>query len=259
MKNKMMEKITNGENVIGTFVELGNMNAVEALTGTGLDFIIIDGEHGQSDTETIVDLIRASELTDLTPIVRIADVSHREIQRVLDSGAQGLIVPCLRKMEEIDSLIDLSKYSPVGVRGFAPTRGTRWAAADWAKGSLENTMEISNREALLIPQCETVELLEIIDEVAKKDGVDGIFIGPYDLSISMGMPGQFNNPDFLAAVDKIIKAVKAAGKFLMIYANTPSEVKTNYAKGIEGVAIAMDTVILNNAYRKLVEEIKSNN
>lgn len=259
MKNKIREKIIIKENVIGTFVELGNMNAVEALTGTGLDFIIIDGEHGQSDTETIVDLIRASELTNLTPIVRIADVSHREIQRVLDSGAQGLIVPCLRKMEEIESLINLSKFAPVGVRGFAPTRGTKWAAADWAKGSLEETMAISNREALLIPQCETIELLEIIEDVAQKDGVDGIFIGPYDLSISMGMPGQFNNPVFLEAVDKIIKAVKAAGKFLMIYANTPSEVKANFAKGIEGVAIAMDTVILNNAYQKLVEEIKNDN
>ncbi len=252
MNNQLKETMLAGTRAVGTFFELGNMNAMEALTGTGLDFVVIDAEHGSSDTETITDLIRAAESSTITPLVRIADVSHREIQRILDAGAMGLIVPCLRTMQEIEDLIKLSKYSPTGSRGFAPTRSSRWGEAQWAKGSLESLMAVCNRETLIIPQCETLEMLDIIEEVAKQDGVDGIFIGPYDLSIAMGIPGQFHEPAFAAAVLRIINAGKSAGKLLMVYAGSPEDAVRHFDLGIDGVAVSMDTMVLQESMKALV-------
>jgi len=191
MQNNVKNKIQNNEKVIGTFFTMGNMSAMECLGYTGLDYVIIDTEHGPFDTETAMNLVRAAESVNLTPFMRIADVTHKEIQRALDIGVKGLIVPCLRTVDEMKKLVDLSKFAPIGNRGFIKGRGCGFGYQDWATKSLESFMSTSNEDVLVLPQCETVECLESIEEIVNIDGVDGIFIGPFDLSITMGIPGQF--------------------------------------------------------------------
>lgn len=256
MNNKMKQKIQSGDSTLGTFIEIGHMNGIEALENTGLDFVIIDGEHGYADTETITDLIRAAELSGLTPLVRICEVSRREIQRVLDSGCQGLIVPGLKNLEEVRKLVQFAKYAPIGSRGFCPTRVSAWGARDWARVPMAKYMAISNANVLLIPQCETRELLENIEDVMAIEGVDGTFIGPVDLSISLDIPGEFQHPDLLNACNRIKQAAKASGKILMMYTGSSAQAGELLGQGYDGIALSLDTAILNSAYRRLVEEAR---
>lgn len=198
MTNQLRELYKARTPAVGTFFNMGDMSSMECLGYTGLDFVIIDTEHGPFDTETMMDLIRAAESVRLTPVVRIADVTHREIQRAADCGAQGLIVPCLREVDEYRKLVDLGKYPPLGNRGFIKGRGCGFGNQPWAAGSLEDYMASSDEKLMLIPQCETVESLQHIEEIAALPGIDAIFIGPFDLSISMGIPGRFQLPEFPA-------------------------------------------------------------
>lgn len=256
MHNQLKEKIQNGQMTLGTFIHLGHPIGVEALEGTGLDYIILDGEHSPMDTETLTDLVRAGEIAGLTPLVRIAEISHREIQRILDAGAQGLVVPGLTSVEQVRALVGFAKFTPVGNRSYCPTRVSRWGTQDWAKGSLEAYMAHCNDHVLVLPQCETIELLEVIDEVANLEGVDGVFIGPYDLSISMGIPGQFSHPEFQSAIRRITDTVHAAGKILMYFTGDPTQTKALTELHIDGVTLSLDTAILHQAYRQLISSAR---
>lgn len=255
MENKVKAKIQNKEKVIGTFFTMGNMSAMECLGYTGLDYVIIDTEHGPFDTETAMNLVRVAESVNLTPFMRIADVTHKEIQRALDIGAQGIIVPCLRTVDEFKKLVDLAKFAPIGNRGFIKGRGSGYGYQDWAAKSLESFMSTSNEKVLILSQCETVECLESIEEVVSIDGIDGIFVGPFDLSITMGIPGQFKDERFIAAIDRILKACKKANKPVLIFTGNIDDAKKYLNDGFDGVAHTIDATVFTEGYRKIVKSI----
>ena len=254
--NKLRDLYAAGKPAIGTFFSSGNAAMMECLGYTGLDFAVIDTEHGPFDTETMQDLIRAAEHAGLAPVVRIADVTHKEIQRAADCGAQGLIIPCLRSLDDFKKAVDLAKYAPAGNRGFIKGRGAGFGYADWTKGPLEEYFARSNEKLMLIPQCETVEALEQIEEIAALPGVDGIFIGPFDLSTTMGIPGQFTNPEFLAAEQRVKKACEAAGKPCYILSMTPPEAHALLAQGYDGVAHSLDFILFTEAYKKEIAAVR---
>lgn len=255
MKNNIKYKIKNNEKVIGTFFTMGNMSAMECLGYTGLDYVIIDTEHGPFDTETAMNLVRAAENVNLTPFMRIADVTHKEIQRALDIGAKGLIVPCLRTVDEMKKLVDLSKFAPIGNRGFIKGRSCGFGYQDWARNSLESFMATSNEEVLVLPQCETVECLESIEEIVNIEGIDGIFIGPFDLSITMGIPGQFKDEKFKSAIDRILNACKNAGKPVLIFTANVDDARRYLDNGFDGIAHTIDATVLVEGYREIVKNI----
>lgn len=256
MKNRLREKYRNGEVAIGTFFSMGDMNCMECLGFSGMDYVIIDTEHGPYDTESMMDLIRVAESVNLSPIVRIADVTHKEIQRAADCGADGLIVPCLRTVDEYRRLVDLAKFAPIGNRGFIKGRGSSFGNQEWASGTLEEYMANSNEKLMLLPQCETVESLEAIEEIVAIEGIDGIFIGPFDLSISMGIPAKFDAPEFTTAIERIIAACRAVNKPVYVYTNNPAESKLRMAQGADGIACSITSIVFSDAYKKLVKEIK---
>ena len=254
--NKLRDLYAAGKPAIGTFFSSGNAAMMECLGYTGLDFTVIDTEHGPFDTETMQDLIRAAEHAGLAPVVRIADVTHKEIQRAADCGAQGLIIPCLRSLDDFKKAVDLAKYAPAGNRGFIKGRGAGFGYAEWTKGPLEEYFAKSNEKLMLIPQCETVEALEQIEEIAALPGVDGIFIGPFDLSTTMGIPGQFTNPEFLAAELRIKKACEAAGIPCYILSMTEEEGSRLLNEGYAGVAHSLDFAMFTDVYTKTVRAIR---
>lgn len=256
MQNKLREMYKQGQVPVGTFFSMGDMNCMECLGFTGMDYVIIDTEHGPYDTESMMDLIRVAEKVNLSPIVRIADVTHKEIQRAADCGADGLIVPCLRTVDEYKKLVDLAKFAPIGNRGFIKGRGSSFGNQPWATGTLEEYMANSNEKLMLLPQCETVESLEAIEEIVAIDGIDGIFIGPFDLSISMGIPAKFDAPEFVAALDRIIAACKAAKKPVYIYTNNAAESKLRMKQGADGIACSITSIEFTNVFKKLVKDIK---
>lgn len=257
MKNLLKEKMMLGEKVIGTFFELGGNTAVECLGISGLDFFIIDTEHGPFDIESSMDFIRTAELSSITPFARIKDVSRPSVLKMLDVGAKGLIVPCVENIEQVKNLVEWAKYYPLGKRGFFTARPAGYGYKNFVQ-NIDNYFKVCNEETLLIPQCETIGCLENIEEIVKIDGVDGIFIGPYDLSIAMGKPSQFDDPDFLHAINRILKACKDANKFSFMYTGSNIAAKDYLAAGFNGVAVNMDASILINAYKTIINDVIEN-
>ena len=257
MKNTLKEKLQNGMKPIGTFFELGSPSVIEALGRTGLDFVILDNEHGPFEAESSRDFARAAELVGLTAIARVREVSRPAILKLLDVGVQGVIVPDVHTVEEVQKLIDYTKYYPIGKRGFCPTRKDGWGFDEMAQQSVLGQMAYWNREILLIPQCETVGALEHIEEIVSMEGVDGIFIGPFDLSISMGIPGQFDHPDFVAALERVQKACRDAGKFCMIFAGAPAAVAERFNQGFDSVAYGLDASVLVAAFQANLADIRA--
>ncbi len=254
--NRLKDLFLDGIPALGTLVNAGDASTIECLETAGLDFVFIDCEHGPFDDETTVDLIRAAELAGLEPVVRIADLTHKEVQRAVDAGAKGLVVPALRKPDDYRRLVDLAKFPPVGNRGFSPNRGSGYGCKDWAKGSVFDFMQASDERLILLPQCETVESLDAIEEITAIEGIDGIFIGPFDLSIAMGIPGQFDDPRFVEALERIKSACRANGKMLQIFSMTAADAKKRIAEGYDGVAVGLSASILAEAYRNLVKAVR---
>ena len=255
MENKILSMVANHQRPFGTFVELGGANVIEALSMTGLDYVIIDNEHGPFDVESTEECIRACELSGLTPFCRIREISRPAVMKLLDVGAQGLIVPYVETVGQVRELIDYAKYPPVGKRGFCGSKKDRWGFAYPGTESMETQFSYWNRETLLIPQCETVGALENIEEITALDGVDGIFVGPFDLSISMGMPGQFKDPVFVAAIKRILAACQAAGKFSMIFTGNADWINDYYDMGYDIVTWGMDAVALVEGFRRIVSTV----
>ncbi|MDD2217758.1 MAG: aldolase/citrate lyase family protein [Eubacteriales bacterium] len=255
MSNKVKEMIKKGERPLGTFFSLGSTSTMECLGYTGVDYAIIDMEHSSIDKDKCTDLIRAAELGGVTPFTRIADVSHSEIQKAIDAGSRGLIVPCIRTVDEVKAAVSYAKFTPIGNRGFGPVRCDGWGAMSGKLG-LAGFMSYCNDNVLVLPQCETRECLENIEEIARLDGVDGIFIGPFDLSISLGVPRKFDDPIFKDALERILKACRDAGKFSFVFVVNVNAAKERFAQGFDSVACGVDSMILIDTYKKIVAEIK---
>ncbi len=256
VKNALKETIQRGERALGTFFELGSTNIVECLGRTGLDFIIIDNEHGPFEPESTLDYVRVAELSGITPLARVREISRPAVLKLLDVGAKGLIVPCVETVEQVQRLVEYAKYAPVGKRGYSGSRKDCWGFDYPATETMRENMRINNEETLLIPQCETVGCLEHIEEVAAMEGVDGIFVGPFDLSISMGMPGEFDRPEFQAAIARVLAACKAHGKISMIFTPNADTAKKYFEQGFDAVAYSMDAAILVNGFRAIVKQVK---
>ena len=256
MENKVKAKLEIGEAVIGTFFEMGSSTAVESLGLTGLDFFIIDTEHGPFDVESTLDFIRAAELKELTPFVRIKDRSRSSILKMLDIGAKGLIIPFIKTADDAAEIVKYGKYFPLGERGFFFGRPVSYGYEDTVN-DLSSYFNICNRETMLIPQCETRECLENIEEISSLEGIDGIFVGPYDLSIGMGKPAVFDDPDFKAALERILEACRKAGKPAFIYCGDAEAAKKYISMGFKGVGIGTDNTVYINAYKSIVKEVRS--
>ena len=256
MSNLLRKAIAEKGSAVGTFLGVSTPPVLEAISGAGLDFVVIDCEHGLYDTMAMSDMIRSAESKGIAPVVRVADLTHGAMQRALDSGAQGVIIPCLRTVEEFRKAVELAKFAPLGNRGFIKGRGSGFGSAAWAAGSLSDYMSESNERALLLPQCETAEALAHIEEIAAIEGIDGVFIGPFDLSICMGIPAQFDHPDFHAAMRCILAACRNAGKLCLTFTTSCDEARAYLAAGYDAVAIGLDTAVFHDAYRRTVAAVR---
>lgn len=256
MKNLLKEKFERGEKTVGTFLEMGDASSAEALALSNLDYILIDTEHGMYDVETTAAMLKGIDLQGTTSLVRVKDSSRPSILKMLDIGAGGLVIPQVHTVEEIKNIVKYGKYFPLGQRGVAFARGAGYGYAEHAAGDIQDYFDTCNKETLLIPQCETLGCLEHIEEIAAVDGIDGIFIGPYDLSVAMGIPTQFDKPEFKAAIERIIKAVHAAGKLLIIYAANADVAKQRLAQGADSVTVSQDVNLYVDAANALVKAIK---
>ena len=256
MKNHLLELAAQGRPALGTFYELGGIAAAECLGIAGLDFMIVDTEHGPYDVESALTAITAASRRDCAPLVRVKDVTRPSVLKMLDVGAKGLIVPDVRSVEEVRHLVEYAKYYPLGRRGFAPTLASGYGF-DREAADVESYFALCNRETLLIPQCETAEALEHIEEIAAMDGVDGIFVGPLDLSIALGHPLQMDAPELQQAIRRILDVCHQNGKLAIIYANDAGAALKMAALGFDSVTVGADAFLVMEAYQNLVGKIRS--
>ena len=247
--------VIEGAQPIGTFFDTASVSLMECLGRTGLDFAIIDNEHSPIEAETTAALVRAAELSGICPLARVREISRPAVLKLLDVGVQGLIVPNVKTLEQVQELVNYAKYYPIGQRGFCPSRKDGWGFD--GLGSVPETMRHFNGETLLFPQCETAEALDIIEDICAVDGVDGIFVGPFDLSISMGMPGQFDAPEFQAAITRIVAACRAAGKYCMFFTGTADGVVDGFRRGFDAMAYSLDAALFIQGVKRDVEDIRS--
>lgn len=254
-ENSTLKKIENGQQVLGTFLEINDTTVVEALGVSDLDFLVVDMEHGSFSTESLEHIIQAADLRGTTPMVRIKNISRSEILRPLDIGAQGLIIPNIHSVEEVEQIVEWAKYKPLGNRGFFTSRVTDFGLHE-AMQDLDGLFEDQNRQTLVLPQCETIESLEVIEEIVGVDGVSGIFIGPFDLSIALGIPTQFDHPKFKEAIARIYKACRDQGKFAFIFANDIDTAKYYFNYGFDSVTYSLDINLLIQSVQQVVQELR---
>ena len=176
---------------------------------------------------------------------------------MLDAGAAGIVVPSITNVDQVKEIIKHAKFMPVGERGYCMTRDGGWGFAEHSSHGLAEYMGFSNTSTMLIPQCETVGCLEHIEEITALNGVDGILIGPYDLSIDMGIPGQFDNPDLKNAVSRILTACKKNGKMAINFAGTTDAAVSSLNDGFDAVLFGIDIIMYINNYISSISSIKS--
>lgn len=246
----LRELLESGRGAVGTFFELGSTAAMECLALSGMDFAIVDSEHGPFEAESVADFVCAAQRRQMPTIVRAKDDSRPAILKALDAGAEGVIVPDVRSLDQVRRLVSYAKYFPLGERGVAFGRGSGYGFAD--PKPIEAYMRDCNERTMLIPQCETRECLDAIEDVLAIEGVDGIFIGPFDLSTALGKPGQFDDPEVAAAIERIRLACADAGKPCLIYADNGTVARDQLARGFAGSAMNMDTILLVRALREQV-------
>ncbi|MFN8373676.1 MAG: aldolase/citrate lyase family protein [Anaerolineae bacterium] len=250
-KNKTKERLKAGETVFGCFVRYPNASLIEVLGYQPWDFIVFDAEHGTIQPQDCENMVRAAELQDVTPIVRVTTNQPHIILRLMDTGAQGLHVPWVNSAAEAEAVVRSVKYYPRGIRGLAAVR-----AADYAlKGSFAEYVQTANQETLVVIHIETIEAVDQLPEIVKIDGVDVIFIGPTDLSHSLGVPGQPQHPSVQAAIDRIVDTVAGSNAALGIMVGNAQAAQQWRQRGARYISIGFES-LLAPAAREYLEKVR---
>lgn len=236
--NGFKRALQDGQQQIGIWNTVGGQVVAEALATAGYDWILLDTEHSQTDVPDLLGMLQAVAAWPVSAVVRPAANDPVLIKRILDFGAQTLLIPYVQTVEEARAAVAAMRYAPRGVRGVSYlTRASGWGTiADYARRA--------EAELCLIVQAETMATLGRIGEIAAVDGVDGIFIGPADLAASMGYPGQAGHPEVVAAVEGAIRAIRAAGKPAGILTGDPVFAARCIELGTTFTAVAIDLALM---------------
>jgi len=210
LKNLLKEKLKKGEVVTGVFVGLGHPDVTEMLSRVGFEWILIDGEHGPLGLETMQKMMQSMNGSNCTPMVRPQWNDMVIIKRVLDIGAYGVLIPWVNTKEEAEYAVRACKYPPEGLRGCGPRRA---ALLD------PDYLKTVNDELLVTVQIETGQAIKNLDDILSVKGIDACYIGPFDLSLSLGFNSpKWDDPKYLEAFDKVLAAAKKWGKPAGMYA-----------------------------------------
>ncbi|MGB9597790.1 MAG: HpcH/HpaI aldolase family protein [Candidatus Poribacteria bacterium] len=248
MKSRFREKLNNGQPVIGSFVKITDPAVVEIMGLAGLDFAIIDMEHGPISYETAQNLIRAGELVGISPIIRVSENDPVAILRSLDIGAEGVEVPQIRNAKDAELTASSARFHPQGDRGVCRyVRSGRYSSMD-----RKEYFRTANEKVITIGHLEGVEAVKNLDEIMAVEGLDILFIGPYDLSQSVGVPGEVDNPLVIKQMEKIIESAKKANKLVGTFADDIKSAKRWVDAGVMYIAVSVDVGIFYNACREIV-------
>jgi 2-keto-3-deoxy-L-rhamnonate aldolase RhmA len=249
--NKVKHALKAGRPSLGSWIMIGHQACAEILAGAGFDWIAVDMEHTSIGYETLPVLLGAIRSRGAEAFVRVEANDPAVIKHVLDCGAGGIIVPLINSATEAEAAVQAAKYPPAGFRGVSLGR-----ASDYGSNFVDYFHSI-NDEVLVVAQIEHFRAVEAIEEIMAVDGLDGVFLGPYDLSGSMGIVGQFDHPRMREARRRVLEAGRAAGKTVGIHEISPqaAPVRALLQEGFTLIACSIDTLFLRDSARAVVREI----
>ncbi len=250
--NSFKQAISAGRMQIGLWAGIPDTTSAEICAGAGFDCLVLDGEHAPFDMRAIYTYLQAVAAYDVHPIVRAVTGDSNLIKQLLDFGAQTLLIPMVNSAEQAQALVRAMRYPPAGMRGMGSSiaRAARWNA-------VPDYTARANEEVCLLVQAETTTAIENLDAIVQVEGVDGVFIGPSDLSASMGHVGQPQHPEVVAVIDDAIERIVKAGKAACILALDPAQARHYIDQGAGFVAVGVDTMLLGNSARALADAFKN--
>jgi 4-hydroxy-2-oxoheptanedioate aldolase len=250
MQNTVRRKLEAGETVMGMMHFTASPMIVEIMASAGLDFTIIDMEHSPIDLGVAAHLVRAADAAGLSPFLRVPSVDPTLIKKVLNLGVQGIVIPHAT-IEDCKVAVEACHYPPDGDRGSCPAiRSAGYAQPDWPKHWAE-----ANREILIVPLIEDQATLDRVEELMSLKSVDVIFLGPWDMSIALGVPGaRFDHPVMAAALERVVAIARRHGKYVMT--SVGDMIDDSYgrgilAKGVQMISYSADALVFQSACRTI--------
>jgi 4-hydroxy-2-oxoheptanedioate aldolase len=233
-KNQALAKWRRGEQTIGAWLSLANTHSAEMMANAGFDWLCVDLQHGLMDYGDLRHMLPAISTTETTPFVRVAANIPDQINKVLDAGAMGVIVPMVNNRAEASAAIAACRYPPGGSRSFGPIRAALYGGRGYAGEA--------NGEVACIVMIETKEGIEKVEEIVTTPGLDGVYIGPSDLALSLGLPpvGDTDNAEHLATVARIQAACRAHGVAAGIHTSSPDYARRRLEAGFTFVTVGSD-------------------
>jgi 4-hydroxy-2-oxoheptanedioate aldolase len=249
-ENKLKEKLRRGQPVLGILSAVAASSIAEMIGLAGFDFYMLDGEHGPVTPAQAAGVVRACESVKMTPLVRVGQKEPKLVLQYLDAGMMGIMMPGLESAGDVEMLVSAAKYPPLGKRGLGIVR-----AADYWMGtvSIADYITLANQQTLLLPQFEDVALLERLPEMVAVKGIDGIVIGPLDLSLSMGYREGPSHPEVQAVIDQAIHIIREAGLWVGITANSGQAARAQIERGAQLILITLSQLLKSGSGEFLAE------
>lgn len=251
----LKKRVQNGDVLINaTILDTRSPAVIEAYHAAGYDMVLIDREHSALNEETIADLVRVARCLGFPCMVRVAEDCYHEINRTLDQGADGIFVPRIKSREQVERIVQMVKYRPLGIRGLAGSSCPIGKYSGW--DSVTDQIEAVNANTVIGIQIETAESLERLDEILSVEGVDIALIGNDDLSINMGMPGQTKDPRYIETVEHVFDACRKHGVLPGIAVGDPETTVFWINRGAKVIWYSCDIYMLLNTSRRELGQIR---
>ena len=250
--NTVKRALAEGRLQLGTgFAQLRSPEIPRILAAAGFNWAFIDTEHGGFDVETVQDICRVANLCGLCPIVRVADLQYSLIARAFDCGAQGIIFPRVESPELLEKAVSWTKFPPIGVRGYGLTP----VQVDYEAATFSQVIEHFNANTLVVLQIETKRAVEAREELLSVPGIDAVMIGPADLSISLGVPGDFQHPKMVEAMEAVRDSCRAHGVAPGTQTRTPALARFWKDRGMIFLGCSSETAMLQDRATELVKQL----
>lgn len=250
--NRVKEKLKNNQLTIGSWVTLAHLSIPEIMATANFDWLVVDMEHSVIEIGDAQTLISAIESKGIVPLVRVGENNPYLIKRVMDAGAYGVIVPMVNTREDTEKAVKAVKYPMLGTRGVGLARAQKYGT-----GFDEYNAKL-NDSSIVIAQIEHIEAVKNLEEIISVKGVDGCIIGPYDLSGSLGVAGQFEHPDMIDAINRVEDICKKSNFPLGFHVITPDNnlVKEKIEKGYKFIAFSLDFMFLGSKCREEMDLLR---
>jgi len=248
----LKQKLKNNELTFGSWIMMGNTMSVEVMALAGFDWLVVDIEHTAIDLETTLSLISTIQAHNMKALVRVSKNEEVVIKRVLDMGADGIIVPMVCSKGDAIEAVNYAKYPPFGKRGVGLNRAQKYGT------KFEEYKKWVDEELVIIAQIEHIDAVENIDDILQVEGIDGTIIGPYDLSGSMGYPGEFDREDVKVAVQKVLDKCKEHNmpSGFHVVDTDPKNIQLKIDQGCTFLAYGIDYFFMRDAAMKGMSILK---